>query len=706
MAANVPEKKGPESLTARSRTQIGNEKQFLPAIVILLILLAFASAPAHADPLPYESAPQATGTVDAWPASTGFRMPAFDLSHLQASQARTLAPQEALPSTWDWRNVGGASYVTAIKDQGTCGSCYAFGYLASLESRLLIRGQGEFDLSENQAKECNWRELSEFQYPYPGDFWGSCDGGNSLMVTNLLSKRGTVLEACDPYTPFDMPCNSRCPYQHTVLDWRLLTGSQPPQIDTLKRYIHTYGPITAAMYVDSSQGFEDYDGSYTINYATTPGASNHSVLIIGWSDNLPPVPGSSMPGTGWIVKNSWGTGWGADGYFFIAYGAANIGAYASYVHDWQAYDPHGGLWFHDEDGWWDSFGQTGGGNTTAWGLARYEVPEDAFVTRVELWTADATPDIDVYVYDHFDGQQPANLLAAKLDSSFSEAGYHSIALDEPLPVSRGNDIAIVVKVTNASSGYPITADAASEPGSGRTYLSISGKPGTWYDLGATERVDSTIRVRTTSTSSFDRLSLVGISPNTGRNSEVVRVDNLAGTGFVPGATVELVQAGQPSRPATNVSVVSPTQITCDLDLRGAVSGYWDVVVTNSNGRTARLEHGFVITVLSNPRIHDITPHSATNAGALTGTQVTGSGFQNGAWVRLVRPGLATIVASNVVVSNSSLLTCDLDLTGAATGPWDVVVTNMDGQSAHLPGGFTVRRVGPVHRLYLPLAIRR
>ncbi len=105
-----------------------------------------------------------------------------------------------LPAVWDWRTQG---KVTSVKNQGSCGACYAFAAIANMESLLLIKNLGTYDLSENNAKECVWEEVNN-----TGS--GSCDGGNAYMTTNLFSRRGVVLESCDPYVASDVACNTAC----------------------------------------------------------------------------------------------------------------------------------------------------------------------------------------------------------------------------------------------------------------------------------------------------------------------------------------------------------------------------------------------------------------------------------------------------------------------------------------------------------------
>ncbi len=182
--------------------------------------------------------------------------------------------------------------------------------------------------------------------------------------------------------------------------------------------------------------------------------------------------------------------------------------------------------------------------------------------------------------------------------------------------------------------------------------------------------------------------VTGVTPSSGSNDKTVHITNLAGDFFRAGASVQLTKDGQASINAANVYVLDETQIACDLDLTGAATGQWDVVVTNSGGTSGTLPNGFTVTDPF-PTITSITPASGVNSGVVHVTNLAGSNFQAGASVKLTRSGQADINASSVNVVNGNQITCDLDLTGAATGQWDVEVTNPDAQSGALPNGFSV-----------------
>jgi hypothetical protein len=341
-----------------------------------------------------------------------------------------------------------------------------------------MAGEGAFDFSENNLKECEW-------FARTGRGRSGCDGGNYWRIVNLMTKMGTVMEACDPYEPYNSTCDSTCPYVKTVLDWRVITLAEIPSPELLKSYLVEYGPIYVTL--DGGMGsawrneLNNYDGSYTLYYPS-PYTVSHAVLIVGWDDTLSHAGGQGA----WIVKNSWGTDWGGTagygterGYFTIAYGSANIGWYSSFLKEWKDYDPCDRLLSYDEAGY---ITHTGFGDSTAWAMCKFIADENMILDRVEFWTTDATTDVDIHVYGDFDGTSLSNLLASELNNSFTEMGYHSVQLTPPVPMSVNQDFYVAVKISNAAYVYPLALDvhAVGPRTPGRCYVSPTGA--TWSEL--------------------------------------------------------------------------------------------------------------------------------------------------------------------------------------------------------------------------------
>ena len=229
-----------------------------------------------------------------------------NLFKLKPRKLRALEATVALPATWDWRDQNG---VTSVKDQRDCGSCWAFGSIASFESFLLIKQDTTVDLSEQHLVSCN------------PNGWG-CNGG--WWPHDMFIDPGAVLERDFPYVAADTPCGGPYNYPFQISGWAYVDGEDKvPDTDKIKEAIYNYGPIAAAVYVGSA--FQAYTGGvFDKDEATNGGLFsccgeqpkvNHGIAMVGWDDSK----------QAWIIKNSWGSGWGESGYMYIKWGVSNIG---------------------------------------------------------------------------------------------------------------------------------------------------------------------------------------------------------------------------------------------------------------------------------------------------------------------------------------------------------------------------------------------
>lgn len=200
------------------------------------------------------------------------------------------------------------------------------------------------------------------------------------------------------------------------------------------------------------------------------------------------------------------------------------------------------------------------------------------------------------------------------------------------------------------------------------------------------------------------VSLVA-SPNTGIVDTTVSGITITGSGFVNGATVKLRRTGYADvLPSTPFTFVSATKLQNGaFNLTGAATGAWDLVVTNPNGLAIVATGGFGVSSFS---VSSITPNSGLVDSTVSISSVNGSGFQNGATVKLSKAGSSDILASTpfTFVSGNLLSNGAFNLTGAATGAWDVVVINPGGASGLLIGGFTVALYTPGNDSYAKLLL--
>ncbi|MFA4967748.1 MAG: hypothetical protein WC624_05980 [Candidatus Margulisiibacteriota bacterium] len=180
--------------------------------------------------------------------------------------------------------------------------------------------------------------------------------------------------------------------------------------------------------------------------------------------------------------------------------------------------------------------------------------------------------------------------------------------------------------------------------------------------------------------------VTGITPDSAIVGKIVNITNLSGANFQTGAAVKLSKTGQSDIIATDVSVVSPGKITCAFNLSGAVAGLWDLTVTNPDGRSGTLPSAFKISY-SAPTVILITPSKGINDQQYIDTKISGTAFRSGLTVVLAKTGEVDINGEAIELKSADELNCRFNIYKKATGIWDVKVTNDDGQSALLAGGF-------------------
>jgi C1A family cysteine protease len=248
-----------------------------------------------------------------------------------------------IPDAFSWLNYEGQDWTTPAKHQGPIGSCWDFAALAILESIIEIRescSRLNPDLSEQYVLSCI-------------DGAGSAHGGNPYAALDLLMDtspdgnncNGIIPESCFPYQADDrIPCSDKCDeWEESLIPlldcgYWFSSGNKEDR-DIIKAWIVEHGPVVS--FIDASDFFKIWGAyhhdsdDYFRFYRFSP-MVNHVIQIAGWKDD------SSIPRGGyWICKNSWGTNWGYDGFFNIAYGALNVGL-GNII--WVDYDPEAYNW--------------------------------------------------------------------------------------------------------------------------------------------------------------------------------------------------------------------------------------------------------------------------------------------------------------------------------------------------------------------------
>jgi cathepsin L len=228
----------------------------------------------------------------------GFKM---SLNSTLSNRAMHLSPNtpQALPDTVDWTKKG---YVTPVKDQGQCGSCWAFSATGSLEGQHFRKTGKLVSLSEQNLVDCSGK--------YGND---GCEGGlMDAAFQYIQDNKGIDTEASYPYEAKDDKCRFNA--KNVGATDSGFVDIPSGDEDKLKEAVANIGPISFAIDASQNSFFLYNDGVYDEPKCSSD-QLDHGVLAVGYGT----VNGKDY----WLVKNSWGTSWGMEGYIMMSRNSNN-----------------------------------------------------------------------------------------------------------------------------------------------------------------------------------------------------------------------------------------------------------------------------------------------------------------------------------------------------------------------------------------------
>ncbi|KAH9516806.1 hypothetical protein DERF_007525 [Dermatophagoides farinae] len=219
----------------------------------------------------------------------------------------------SIPSQWDWRLIGA---VTPVKDQAICGSCWSFGATGTIEGQYFVKTGRLLKLSQQQLVDCSWPEDNN-----------GCDGGEDFQTYDYIMKSGGIATEEDygHYLGVDGKCHDKDVKKSVQIKgfYNITAGD----VEAMKVALYYHGPVSIG--VDASQKtFTFY--SHGIYYDPKCSSKNldHQVLAVGFGD----INGEKY----WLVKNSWSTYWGNDGYILISMKNNDCGVLTDATFPWIA----------------------------------------------------------------------------------------------------------------------------------------------------------------------------------------------------------------------------------------------------------------------------------------------------------------------------------------------------------------------------------
>lgn len=425
--------------------------------------------------------------------------------------------EKEIPVKYDSRNVDGKCYVTDVEDQGYTSLCWTFAALGAVESDLLKHHADmkpeDIDLSE---KHLAYYNLHKSEGSLNGDIDGDyrelvnrddeadawlfdydtgyidCGGVTSFVISMLTAWKGPVAEGGDDEfkstygAKYIFTDNAAAPSKAYESLYHVQSVDQMPaklNNNTLvKQMIMEHGAATIGINADSKY----WKNHSTNNYSSFGGekaeTANHEVLIIGWDDEYSASNfGGGPEGDGaWLCKNSWGTGSGKEGCFYVSYYDETVDVSNAAAYEVAA---------PGDNNWYDNNYQSAGfltntvsclddsenmmraysNSSNPYGML-YEATGSQTLKAIGLMSIDLYQqyELDIYVNPgEADGNitfNDQNMPAVSQKISSISAGYHTFELDDEVSLEKGDKFFILIRpATKGRLPFEEAEDMMGEP---------------------------------------------------------------------------------------------------------------------------------------------------------------------------------------------------------------------------------------------------
>ncbi len=436
--------------------------------IVLMAMIALFAAGLYAQPLPqkapidphYKITPEESDEMKANGVCLPPIKPAFGpYKNFKPDNTRTFDP------IYDMRTTG---WLTSVKSQ-TDGACWAYSTMGAVESRWKMLGLDTYDLSDNNLKWCHKYIPSRSTY------------GNHWMSSAYFARRsGPFLESEYPAPGSAGNCPDNLSARYYIHQSRY----PPFNMNYIKQTVLDYGPVWSLLYIADAY----YNASnYTYFYGGTASV-NHAGCVVGWDDTKVTAGGTGA----WIVKNTYGTGWGEQGYYYISYNDSQFLRYNGYWPEMMENEANTTIYQYDEIGGYWGYGS--GSNEVYYGLVKFQNTGayDQKIEKIGTFLLSTGAGVEIKIYDTFTGSL-SGLLGSKAETIVGLPGYYTFDLDSTINIPHGEDFYVQIRYdsNDPTDFWPIPVEdtikgyAEPEIETGKFWINPNPTtwPTAWYPVG-------------------------------------------------------------------------------------------------------------------------------------------------------------------------------------------------------------------------------
>jgi len=357
------------------------------------------------------------------------------------------------------------SNLTTVKNQGSCGVCWAFASYGAYEGALSTTLEGIYDLSEQHLRYNNGSELTNND---------PCSGGNLAMVIGYLTRgSGPVLEVDDPY---DLSSGNSSNvnaeairYVDNIIELPVRDIENKRDIDYLKDIIYNQKkPLYVSVQVGNGTAGETGESVWeenTTSYFCLKDSNgngcnpNHAVVIVGWDDDY---EAQGQKGA-FIVRNSWGEDWGEEGYFYVPYNDESIALNGTIAYFKDNPDKNLNInKIYQYNEFTPVYGWGNSSDDPVWGANKYIISNSGKIKAIGFYAKKSDTSYEIKLYKTITNNGGEITFSNQVGTTQTSAnpisrGWHTIVLDNAIDVKKDDVIIVAIKFSNPQ-GYPLAIE--------------------------------------------------------------------------------------------------------------------------------------------------------------------------------------------------------------------------------------------------------